>query len=170
MARSEAVDTVAAIGAAGAKALTKSRKASLAEGRAEGFAAGLAQKTAERSGVRLREAFAAYVVSAHEQKLRVVAKEKVSSADMARGLSSELASAREMLAGLLQERIAEMQDRRDSALSEIAAAAAAAPDAKLPLNLPGLAPWPGTAAADVAADALKVVTNAPFWQECGGGV
>eukprot|EP00904_Undaria_pinnatifida_P007104 jgi/Undpi1/3523/HiC_scaffold_16.g06895.m1 len=120
-ARSEAVEMVAAVGAAGTAALTKSRTAWLAEGRAEGFAAGLAHKTAGES------------------------------ADVG-------------------ERIAEIQERRDSALDEITAAAAAAPEAQLPLNPKEFAPWPGSASAvDVTADALKVVSSSSFWQECGGG-
>lgn len=144
-ARNEAVEMVAAVGAAGAAALAKSRDVWVAQGRAEGFASGLAEGLAEGSAVgreegraqgradagielgarvrgaeereaaavaaaseageaevKLREAFAAYVVNAHEQKLRVAGTAKEESWQVTRGLSEELASAREMLAELLK--------------------------------------------------------------------
>lgn len=59
------------------------------------------QEEAFASNVMLRETFAAYVVSAHEQQLRVVEAERRVSAEAQRGLSEELAKAHEMLAKLL---------------------------------------------------------------------
>lgn len=150
-ARTEACDMVAAAGAAGAAALTKSREVWVAEGRVEGYAGGMAEGLAEgraagraegmmegralgrgdtnkelavrvrnaergpapaaaaeedamQAEVELREAFAAYVVSAHEQKLRMMATEKEASRAVARGLSEELVGAREVLATLLKVR------------------------------------------------------------------
>lgn len=106
-ARSEAVDLVAAAGTAGAAALAKSRDVWRAKGRAEGVAAaavaaGQAGAGAGADAAEVREAFAAYVVSAHEQKLSAVAAERETSREVARGLSRELADSNEMLATLLK--------------------------------------------------------------------
>eukprot|EP00903_Cladosiphon_okamuranus_P016183 g14934.t1 len=161
-ARAETVELVAAAGAAGAAALTKSRDAWRAEGRAEGVEAAAAEQAAEGSsaGDGLRAAFSAYVVSAHEQKLSAVAAERRASEEAARDLSRELASANEMLAALLKERAWGTEIRRDSALDETAAAVSDAAtdglaDSKLPLDsdIPGVAPWPRGAGAAVAAAA-----------------
>lgn len=135
-AKTEACEMVAAAGAAGAAALTKSREVWVAEGRVEGFSRGVADGLAEgrafgradvneelaarvtdaergqaaaaggavEAEVKLREAFAAYVVSAHEQKLRMMATEREASRAVARGLSEELVDAREVLATLLKVR------------------------------------------------------------------
>lgn len=53
----------------------------------------------------LREAFAAYVVSAHDQKLSFARKEKFAAEEKARGLGEELAAARSVLAEVLQVRV-----------------------------------------------------------------
>ena len=107
-ARAETVELVAAAGAAGAAALAKSRDVWRAEGRAEGVAAekAAAEKAAAAAdgGDGLREAFSAYVVSAHEQRLSAVAAEREAGGKVARSLSRELASANEMLATLLKVR------------------------------------------------------------------
>lgn len=102
-ARAETVELVAAAGAAGAAALSKSRDVWRAEGRAEGLVAAAEQAAGADDG-GVREAFSAYVVSAHEQKLSAVAKEREAAGEIARALSRELASANEMLATLLKVR------------------------------------------------------------------
>lgn len=61
-----------------------------------------AAEDAERD---LREAFADYVVSAHEQKLNFALKEKAAAEETARGLGEELAAARMVLAEVLQVRV-----------------------------------------------------------------
>lgn len=66
-----------------------------------------------------------------------------------------------------QERISEIEVRRDTALGDIAAAATAV-DAELPLTLPRASTWPGTAPADVAVAAAEFSASSSFWQECGG--
>lgn len=84
---------------------------------------------------------------------------------------------------IFKERILEIEARRDSALSDIDAAAAAV-DSKLrskspevstevstefsPKVSPRISPWKGAAAAIVAVEAAKLATSSPFWQECGG--
>lgn len=114
-ARSEAVDLVAAAGAAGAAALAKSRDVWRASGRAEGIAAaaatvagqagaGAVAGAEEDAAAEMREAFAAYVVSAHEQKLSAVALEREASQKVERRLSRELADANTMLATSLKVR------------------------------------------------------------------
>lgn len=146
-ARGETVGVLAAAGAAATVALTKSREASLAKGRAEGFEAGRLQGLAEgvasgraeglalgradaevelsertraaeegkvtaltaaaegeKAGAVVREAFAAYVVHAHEQRLTAVATEKEASRQVVGGLSEELANSQEALAKLLKVR------------------------------------------------------------------
>lgn len=105
-ARAETVELVAAAGAAGAAALSKSRGVWRAEGRAEGVAAAAAEQAAAGGGAGdgLRETFLAYVVSAHEQKLSAVAAEREAAGEAARDLSRELASANDMLATLLKVR------------------------------------------------------------------
>lgn len=107
-ARAETVELVAAAAAAGTAALSKSRDFWRAEGRAEGVAAAAAERAAAAAaadGGGLREAFSAYVVSAHEQKLSAVAAEREAAGEVARDLSEELASANEMLATLLKVRL-----------------------------------------------------------------
>lgn len=101
-ARTEAVDAIAAMGEAGAAALVKSRDF----WRAEGHAAAEQQLLLARDDVELevREAFAAYVVSAHEQRLAAVARERERAGEAARELSRELARANEMLAALSKVR------------------------------------------------------------------
>lgn len=69
-----------------------------------GPAAAAAEEDAVGAEVELREAFATYVVNAHEQKLRMMATEKEASRAVARGLSEELVAAREVLATLLKVR------------------------------------------------------------------
>lgn len=109
VARAETADMVAAAGAAGAAALAKSRDVWRAEGRAEGHAAAaIAEKNrmveegrgANDDGGEVREVFAAYVVSAHEQKLAAVA----AAGERARELSEELERARAALATLSEVR------------------------------------------------------------------
>lgn len=112
VARSEAFDLVAAAGSAGTAALVKSRDFWRAYGRAEGIAAAagaagqagapVAVAVAVSDTAEVREAFAAYAVSAHEQKLSAVAAEREASQEVARGLSRELAESNEMLATLLK--------------------------------------------------------------------
>lgn len=66
---------------------------------------GAAATPEEDAGRELREAFAAYVVSAHDQKLRFAQKEKAAAEETARGLEEELTAAREVLAQVLEVRI-----------------------------------------------------------------
>lgn len=100
-ARTEAVDAIAAMGEAGAAALVKSRDVWKAEGRAAAEQELLAGEGVESE---VREAFAAYVVSAHEQRLAAVARERERAGEAARELSRELARANEMLAALSKVR------------------------------------------------------------------
>ncbi|CAN0488102.1 unnamed protein product, partial [Ectocarpus sp. 12 AP-2014] len=73
VARTEAIDAIAAMGEAGAAALVKSRDVWRAEGRA---AAEQELLAGEDVAAEVRDAFAAYVVSAHEQRLAAVARER----------------------------------------------------------------------------------------------
>lgn len=97
VARTETVDAIAAMGEAGAAALVKSRDVWRAEGRA---AAEQELLAGEDVASEVREAFAAYVVSAHEQRLAAVARERERAEEPTREISRELARANEMLAAL----------------------------------------------------------------------
>ncbi|CAN0107170.1 unnamed protein product, partial [Ectocarpus sp. 13 AM-2016] len=190
VARTEAVDAIAAMGEAGAAALVKSRDVWRAEGRAaaeQGLPAG------EDVAAEVRDAFAAYVVSAHEQRLVAVARERERAGEAARELSRELARANEMLAALSKERSIETEVMQDPILNEVAAvpAAAVSSAAENPSTTAAIRPSfsssaPTTAAisqpieggaaaaaaaatAVAAAAAVKLATSSSFWQECGGG-
>ncbi|CAM9775670.1 unnamed protein product [Ectocarpus sp. 4 AP-2014] len=189
VARTEAVDAIAAMGEAGAAALVKSRDVWRAEGRA---AAEQELLAGEDVASEVREAFAAYVVSAHEQRLAAVARERERAGEAARELSRELARANEMLAALSKERSTETEDRRDPALNEVAAVPAAivssAPEnpsttdtlqpsfstsatttAAVSQPIEGGAAAAAATAVAAAAAAVKLATSSSFWQECGGG-
>lgn len=118
----EAYSTVAAAATAGATAMEVSRdmwkKQGKMEGEKEGFEAGRAAAEAEFrprleaveaaraaaafAETELREAFAAYVIRAHERKLELVAAERAGTQEMVQGLAEELAKARGVLIEMLK--------------------------------------------------------------------
>ncbi|CAM9455544.1 unnamed protein product [Ectocarpus sp. 12 AP-2014] len=177
------------MGEAGAAALLKSRDVWRAEGRAAAEQEPLA---GEDVAAEVREAFAAYVVSAHEQRLAAVVRERERAGEAARELSRELARANEMLAALSKERSIETEVTHDPTLNEVAAVPAAAVSSapENPSTTGAVRPSFSTSAATTAAvsqpieggaaaaaatavaaaaAAVKLATSSSFWQECGGG-
>lgn len=98
------LSTVTAMKVDGAGGDTAVTQPQVKDGLFEG-GGGMAATAEEDAGRELREAFAAYVVSAHDQKLSFAQKEKAAAEETARGLEEELAAAREVLAQVLEVRV-----------------------------------------------------------------
>lgn len=70
---------------------------------------------------------------------------------------------------LMQERISEIEARRDLALGDFAAAATAV-DAGSRLDVPELdVLWQRGVSVGKAVSAAELAASSPYWQECGGG-
>lgn len=117
-ARADAYTLVSKAGTAGTAAIEASRDDWRAQGYTEGFAQGQAHaeaeltprliaaessgKTTRAEETQLRDAFAAYVISAHEQRLKIIATERAASKERVEYLAEELAGTRSALARMLQ--------------------------------------------------------------------